>query len=311
MDKDKDSVALVAGGSRPAFSMNKIVFYNYKERRVTNELICSRNVISVHSKKNVFVAVAEDMIFVYDVRNRQPIHSLKTAINHHGLFAMVYIKDRKQFLMAYPDETCSDGPLGNIKLIWMCSSTHKIVQESVIHAHESSIRCFSLSNDGSVLSTTSEKGTIVRVFYTDSGDKNIEFKRGALTSDVYSLCFSHDGAFLACMSSNGTLHVFVVDYDAWKKQRLLAQGQTDSSWTSTLWDYVPTSITSSLESTPKSVFRYKNVEGICVCAFESTDDSILLCTNKGVYMSLKFDWKCSSSENFNGAPTDKYVANID
>ena len=53
MDEDKGTVALVGGGSRPAFAMNKVVFYNYKERKVTNELICPRNIISIHSKKNL------------------------------------------------------------------------------------------------------------------------------------------------------------------------------------------------------------------------------------------------------------------
>lgn len=53
MDGNRDLVALVGGGYRPAFNKNKIIFYNFKEKKVVNELLCARYVISVISRQDL------------------------------------------------------------------------------------------------------------------------------------------------------------------------------------------------------------------------------------------------------------------
>lgn len=145
------------------------------------------------------------MIFTYDLQTRKQIHSWKTGFNTRGLCSVVYNQDQQQFLLVFPDES-----VGSVKFVRICSLSHKILDEKVINAHESSIRCFQLSYDGSLLATASEKGTLIRLFHTSSGEKKEEFRRGNTTSGIYSICFSHDNNYVACVSSNGTLHVFVV-----------------------------------------------------------------------------------------------------
>ena len=57
VDQKEKLLALIAGGSRPAFSRNKVVFYEYMEDkeggRVVDELLCPRNIISAFSKQNL------------------------------------------------------------------------------------------------------------------------------------------------------------------------------------------------------------------------------------------------------------------
>jgi WD40 repeat protein len=62
--------------------------------------------------------------------------------------------------------------------------------------------------DGSKVATCSEQGTIIRVFLVESGSLFAELRRGLFPASITSLSFSPSCCDLACISSNGTLHVF-------------------------------------------------------------------------------------------------------
>ena len=49
----------------------------------------------------------------------------------------------------------------------------------VISAHNGAIACLTLNRDGSILATTSEKGTLIRLFNTRTGEKLTEVRRGS------------------------------------------------------------------------------------------------------------------------------------
>ena len=59
-----------------------------------------------------------------------------------------------------------------------------------------------------MLATASETGTIIRVFSVPKGQKLYQFRRGTLTSTIYSMSFNL-GSTLLCVSSNSdTVHIF-------------------------------------------------------------------------------------------------------
>ena len=78
----------------------------------------------------------------------------------------------------------------------------------VIEAHKNGIAALALSQDGLLLATASEKGTIIRIFSVESGVKLYQFRRGTYTSKIYSMCFSDDNQFLSVCSSSRTVHIF-------------------------------------------------------------------------------------------------------
>ncbi|SCU98018.1 LAFA_0G14928g1_1 [Lachancea sp. 'fantastica'] len=78
----------------------------------------------------------------------------------------------------------------------------------VIEAHKGEIAALTLSRDGTLLATASEKGTIVRVFSVETGSKVYQFRRGTYPTKIYSMCFSDDNQFLAASSSSKTVHIF-------------------------------------------------------------------------------------------------------
>lgn len=86
----------------------------------------------------------------------------------------------------------------------------------IIHiflAHSSPLRTLTLSSTGSLLCTSSNKGTLLRVFSTN-GNKNLirELRRGTDQADIWSIAFLHPdkGEMIACASDKRTVHVWKV-----------------------------------------------------------------------------------------------------
>lgn len=76
----------------------------------------------------------------------------------------------------------------------------------IFQAHVSSISCMTFNEDGSRLASTSERGTIIRVWNTFTSELLHQFKRGSDVATIYDLCFHH--SILICSSSKGTIHFF-------------------------------------------------------------------------------------------------------
>lgn len=79
---------------------------------------------------------------------------------------------------------------------------------NVIEAHKSSLSVLSLNNDGSLLATASDKGTIIRVFSIPSGQKLYQYRRGTYPSKVFSINFNLASSLLCVSSATQTVHIF-------------------------------------------------------------------------------------------------------
>eukprot|EP01126_Amoeba_proteus_P032497 TRINITY_DN3168_c0_g1_i8.p1 TRINITY_DN3168_c0_g1~~TRINITY_DN3168_c0_g1_i8.p1 ORF type:complete len:178 (-),score=31.79 TRINITY_DN3168_c0_g1_i8:323-856(-) len=78
-----------------------------------------------------------------------------------------------------------------------------------IQAHSTAITQMVLSTDGRKLATSSEKGTIIRVFEIDSSWRQIwEFRRGTQAAVIHSLAFNATATQLCLSSSSATIHVY-------------------------------------------------------------------------------------------------------
>jgi autophagy-related protein 18 len=80
----------------------------------------------------------------------------------------------------------------------------------VVEAHKSPLSCVSLNNDGTLLATSSDKGTIIRVFSVPRAQKLYQFRRGTYPCKIYSMAFNLNSTFLAVSSATETIHIFRV-----------------------------------------------------------------------------------------------------
>lgn len=161
--------AVVGGGPTPIFSRNKVMIWDDHLSRCTCELSYRSEVKAVRLRRDRIVAVTLQKVFVYDLADLKLLHQIETEPNPKGL--------------------CEISPSGRMVLV--CLGLQKgqvrvehywLTRSKFITAHQSSIACVALTNDGRLLATASSKGTLVRVFNA---------LEGTLLQEVHlSYCFN-------------------------------------------------------------------------------------------------------------------------
>lgn len=97
--------------------------------------------------------------------------------------------------------------------------------------HKGNIACLAINQDGTLITTASEQGTIIRVYNTginaiNSSNKSnssvtlnylqfnsktpllFEFRRGNRPSNIYQLTFNLTSTLIGCVGDSGTIHIF-------------------------------------------------------------------------------------------------------
>lgn len=83
----------------------------------------------------------------------------------------------------------------------------------ILEAHDHAVVCLAFGKDGERLATASTRGTIIRVWDTNTKALVTELKRSKIGREakIHSLCFSEDGSMLVVSSSSKTIHIFAID----------------------------------------------------------------------------------------------------
>lgn len=64
------------------------------------------------------------------------------------------------------------------------------------------------------MATASDRGTLIRIHSTETGQPLKELRRGKEKAEIHSICFDLKGLWLACSSNKGTIHIFSVNIKA-------------------------------------------------------------------------------------------------
>ncbi|CAK7568642.1 MAG: Phosphatidylinositol 3,5-bisphosphate-binding protein [Sporothrix epigloea] len=190
-------IPLVGGGLRPVHDPLKIAVWDEKREKFTREISCQRAVRNLCVLGQKLVVVLEEEVRIYAI-DRKPVceHVFSTTSNPAGLCAV----SRTHFAIL--------GQIpGHVKLVH--NETHEV---SIIPAHSSELAAMTLSTDGSLLATASEKGTLIRVFLSSNNGRVAELRRGVDQVTIFSLGFNPSGTLLACTSDKGTLHIFDIPH---------------------------------------------------------------------------------------------------
>lgn len=82
---------------------------------------------------------------------------------------------------------------------------------SHIIAHDSALNTISVSLSGRLIATTSEKGTLIRIWDAQTGEERHVFRRGIGQANIYGVAFRPDERDVCVWSDKGTIHVFSLD----------------------------------------------------------------------------------------------------
>ena len=166
-------IALVGGGDSPKYPPNKVMLWDDSQMKCIGELNFKNDIRSVKLRKDKYVSsifpspylftlyrvivVLEQKIYVYNFQNLRMIEVIETAPNPKGLIAVSPSKE--VCVIASPDKTA-----GAIRVLHF----DKGQKTFIINAHQSTIAALTLNTEGNLLATASDKGTLIRIFDTET-----------------------------------------------------------------------------------------------------------------------------------------------
>lgn len=178
----------------------KVLLWDDSLRQKPLELWSRFEVLNVILRRDVLCIVSEYKIYVYEFGSFQVLMHLETSGNPRGVCALS--PGSRPWLLAAPAQT-----KGVLRLQNGSDDAQDII------AHNNSIACVALSQDGGMVATASEQGTVIKVFSVSDGKQLFAFRRGTISTTISSLCFRADSKFLAVGSTSATVHIFRLEAD--------------------------------------------------------------------------------------------------
>ncbi len=195
-------VALVGGGKRPRFPVNKLCIWDDLKMKPSIFLEFMNPILNVLLSRVRIVVVTKNQIAVYAFRSRPNlINTFETDTNDSGACDLSI--NESSSILAFPGRT-----VGQIQLADISPENRNKNLVSIIKAHKAAIQCVCISNTGKLVASASVTGTIIRIHDTSNCALLYEFRRGIDKAMVTSMRFSPDDARLAVLSDKNTLHVY-------------------------------------------------------------------------------------------------------
>ncbi|KAG5985122.1 autophagy protein [Claviceps digitariae] len=201
-------------------SPRHLIIQNTKRASVICELTFPSAVLAVRLNRKRLAVVLEEEIYLYDISNMSLLYIISTSPNPSAICALS--PSSENCFIAYPLPKPREEP-DNRRPIHAPPQSNYVAPTSgevlvfdtlslkavnVIEAHRSPLSCICLNNDGSLLATASETGTIIRVFSVPRGQKMYQFRRGTYPSTIYSMSFNLSSTLLCVSSTSDTVHIF-------------------------------------------------------------------------------------------------------
>ncbi|KAI1122204.1 protein-vacuolar targeting protein Atg18 [Nemania abortiva] len=229
-------------------SPRHLIIQNTKRGSVICELSFPSAVLAVRLNRKRLCVVLEDSIYLYDIANMSLLQRIDTSPNPGAICALSPSSENCYFAYPLPKPRDDSGdkrprhappaslsyaPVTSGDVLIFDTLTLKVV--NVVEAHRSPLSCIALNNDGTLLATASETGTIIRVFSVPGGQKLYQFRRGTYPSTIYSMSFNMASSLLCVSSTSDTIHIFRLQQPGPSTNNSTADAQAPGSPRSDRW----------------------------------------------------------------------------
>ena len=281
MLKKSNILALVGGGNLPKFSENKITIWDDHQGIIISQIRLNSNIIKVKIREDAIIAVVIDKIYIININTLEAMDILKTLNNPNGILSISY--NINDFYIAFPNSKIKGKVEINNYVI--SKKNYNKNEPKLIQAHESNISHITINNEGTLLATASDKGTLIRLFNILKCEKIIELRRGAKNAIINCLAFDNNTEFLGCTSDSFTVHIF----DIHEINKLLEQNEEKSQSNSNndnkkekVKNVKPVKISE------RSFAKYKVQDEKSILGF-SQKNTIIILNPDGKYQKATFD----------------------
>ncbi len=175
-------------------------------------------VVAVKMNRKRLVVMLEEIVFIYDISNMKLLHQQVTPLNPGGICAVSPNSENNYLALPHyqkqasntqsqshvPKSVIKEPTSGDVLLY----DLNKMEEVTVIQAHQTQLSHIAINNDGTLMATASEKGTVVRIFSLPDGKKLYQFRRGSMPARIYCMSFNATSTLLCVSSATETVHVF-------------------------------------------------------------------------------------------------------
>ncbi len=168
------------------------------QSRCIGELSFRNEVKAVRLRRDRVVVVLERKVYVYNFADLKLVDQIETSANPKGIAAL-------NAYTASPVLVVPGLQKGHVRV-----DLYELKKTTLISAHDGQLACVALNYDATRVVTASDKGTIIRVFDTATGNALQELRRGSDKADILSLTINPTSQYLAVSSDKGTIHVFAL-----------------------------------------------------------------------------------------------------
>lgn len=286
-------LALVGGGEVPKFSPNKITIWDDHQCKIVSQIRFNSEVIKVKIRKDSIIGIIYDKIYILNIFTLEIIDIFQTYENPNGVFSCSNINN--DLILAFPNSQ-GKGKV-QIEQYFITYEANKKNEAKIINAHESQIACISINNEGTILATASDKGTLIRIFLISKSDQPIAvLKRGKKTVNINCLVFDETSEIIGCTSDAGTTHLFdisgiskLIEKEEDKKDNDEEINKKDKNKNN--------KINIKISVNERSFAKYKIKEDKSLLGFYQPN-KMLLITSFGTYHNVSYDtkFKCTKLE---------------
>lgn len=204
-------VALVGGGKKPRFPLNKLCIWDDLKEKNSIILEFTTPILNVHLSRTHIIVLLKNMVLVYSFKLKPDlIFSFDTIDNYSGVSDHAITENSS--ILVFPCR--NSGQLHIVDILNKKKNSSEGDEDkktvSLIKAHKNPIQCVCLSPSGKMVASASDIGTIIRVHDTRSCALLYEFRRGLDNAIITDMKFSPNGMKLAVLSDKNTLHIYHV-----------------------------------------------------------------------------------------------------
>ena len=199
-------ISLTNGGNLIAFSCiplkkekksTKVFIWSTQYAECISQLVFEEEIVSLCIKPQYLLITFSNSISLYNIERTSAQFEMTTYFNSYGA-SDISINNQSSLLAICGNQ------LGSVNIYEISDITTPIT----FLAHQHPVNIIKFSSDSKMIATSSEMGTLIRLFDSISGNNLSVFRRGSLSQQILSLSFNKDNSNLCAISSNGTLHLF-------------------------------------------------------------------------------------------------------
>jgi WD40 repeat protein len=179
---------------------NRLIIWDDSKKKVMGEISYNTPITNFDVTKNYIIVTTDKKLYIYEFYSLLLVKSIDTIYNPKGCMASSIDIDGNIY---FPSFTTG------------CTSVINIHSEEIreISAHTNTIDNIVLTKDANYLVTTSERGTIIRIFNTKTLEMVNEFRRGTDPCKIVDIAISYNNSILLVASEKGTIHLFNTEID--------------------------------------------------------------------------------------------------